>query len=489
LTDNRNTVSTLLQNSALSLIAKFVYQFGNAFLFFLIARHYGSGEAGVYTLASKYYLLFLTFSLWGLDGLLIWRVATDRSLTWRCLFNFGLLRLCLSAITYVALLLVVVSATGYDLHTARVILLLALTIIPDGISRLIQSIFVAHGYFCYPAIASLIGSCLRCVLSGFIIWSNGSLETIALVQVVTAGIGLLMYIAFSRDTLHFQHNRRRWQELISWDFILQNLRLSIPFALAEIFFTIEWQIDAVILSFYLPQNQVGIYGAAQSLVLPISFAFYAYDVALYPLMARLYANERQYLWTLYQRLFLYTGLAVLPAAITFSTLTQAVVIWVYKEQFISAAIVAQWLIWSVVIQFFNEPNSRLVVIAGYPKMIAVMLGMSMTTNILLNCFLIPRFGILGSAWAHLFSTLLFAILNGIFVFYRIVRINPLPIVSKPALAAFVWGAALYFCRPFALEVRLALGGICYLVVIFLTRAMSVRDLHNLWQMITSSLRG
>jgi O-antigen/teichoic acid export membrane protein len=486
LTDNRNILGTLLQNSALSLVAKLVYQFGNAFLFFLIARRYGSGEAGVYTLASKYYLLSLTFSLWGLDGVLIWRVATDRSLTWRYFFNFSLLRLCLSIITYVA---VAVSATGYDLHTARVILWLALAIIPDGISRLIQSIFVTHGYFVYPAIVSLIGSCLRCVLSGFIIWSNGSLEAIAFVQVVTAWIGLLMYIAFSWDILHFQHNRKRWQELVSWDFMLQHLRLSISFALAEIFFTIEGQIDAVILSFYLPQNQVGIYGAAQSLILPISFAFYAYDVALYPLMARLYAHERPYLWTLYQRLFLYTGLIIFPVAITLSTLTQVVVIWVYKEQFISAAVVSQWLIWSVVLQFFNEPNSRLVVIAGYPKVITVILGMSMITNILLNCFLIPRFGILGSAWARLFSTLLFAILNSIFVFDRIVRINPLPIVGKPVLAALVWGAALYFCRPFALGVRLALGGICYLAVIFLTQPVSVRDLRALWRTITSSLRG
>ena len=476
----------MLQHSALSLVAKLVYQFGNAFLFFLIARHYGSEEAGVYTLASKYYILSLTFGLWGLDGLLIWRVATDRSLTWRYLFNFSLLRICLSVIAYVA---VAISATGYDLHTAQVILLLTLAIIPEGITRLIQSIFVAHGYFVYPAIASLIGSCLRCLLSGFIIWLNGNLETIALVQVVTAWLGFLIYTAFSRDTFHSQHNKRRWQELISWDFMLKHLRLSIPFALAEIFFTIEWQIDAVILAFYLPKNQVGIYGAAQSLVLPLSFAFYAYDAALYPLMARLYANERPYLWTLYQRLFLYTGLTIFPVAITLSTLTQVVVIWVYKEQFVSAAIVSQWLIWSIVIQFFNEPNSRLVVIAGYPKMITVMLGTSMVTNILLNCFLIPRFGILGSAWAHLCSTLLFAILSGIFVFYRIVRINPLPIVSKPALAAFVWGAALYFCRPFALGVRLALGGMCYLVVIFLTRVISARDLRILCQMITSSLRG
>lgn len=489
MTDNKNFVGTLLQNSALSLVAKLVYQFGNVFIFSLIARHYGSVEAGVYTLAYKYYLLSLTFSLWGLDGLLIWKVATKRSLVWRYLFNFSLLRLCLSVMAYVTLLLIAVRVAGYDLHTARVILLVALAIVPEGISRLVQSIFIAHSYFFYPAVASLIVSCLRCVLSGFTIWANGDLETIALVQVVTAWIGLLMYIAFSRDTLHFQHNKRRWQELISLGFMLQHLRLSTPFALAEMFFTIEWQIDAVILSFYLPQNQVGIYGAAQSLVLPLSFAFYAYDVALYPLMARLYVNERPYLWRLYQHLFIYTGLTIFPVAITLSTLTQVMVIWVYKEQFISAAIVSQWLIWSVVIQFFNEPNSRLVVIAGYPEMITVMLGISMTTNILLNCFLIPRFGVLGSALAHLFSTLLFAILNGVFVFYRIIRINPLPMISKPALAAFAWGGILYFCRPFALGVRLALGGICYLAVIFLTRAISVRDLHILGQVITPSSRG
>jgi len=486
----------LIQNSILAFAAKIVYQFGNAFLFFLIARFYGSEEAGIYTLAVRYHLIFLTLAIWGLDGLLIWRVAADHSVTLRYIVNYSLLRLLSGIVAYVLLALAVSNVRGYNAYTIRVIMLLALGLVPEGLGRLAQAVFMAHQRFMYPVIVAIIVGITRCGLGGLVVWSHGGLETLALVHVWSSLLGLGMYtvLLFLRRydltaawCSQSEVAGTRWRQLLDWNFMRRQIGLALPFMLMDVFLIVEGQIDIVVLSLCLSQSQVGIYGAAQTIVLPLSFALYAYHAALYPFVTRLYASNQPYLWALYQRLFSYTGLLLIPVAIILTVSAQTVVNLVYHTQFIAAATVVPWLVWSVVLQFLNEPNSRLIVAAGHQKTVTILLCFSMMTNVLLNCLLIPKFGILGSAWARLFSTLLFTLSNGITVFYRINRINLLPIVGKPILGAFVWGGILHLCWPVGMGIGLILGGMGYLLVLFLTGAISIRSLRHLRQTICALL--
>lgn len=472
-------VKVLLQNIALSFFAKIVYQLGNAVLFFLIARLQGPEESGIYTLAVKFSLLFLTIGGWGFDSLIIWQISADRSLTSRYFVNCGILRLLFCCIAYIGLAFVVNCVTVYDVHTIRVILLAGIGLIPEGINRLIQAFLVAHGQFLYPTAVSLVVGLIRCVLGGLAIYLlDGELEVVASIYAVSPLVGLGIYVLFLRRSELFLLSSEGKGIKFDRDVVLQQVKVATPFALTEIFYAIDGQIDAIILALYLSREQLGFYGAAQNIILPLSFAFYAYDMALYPWISRLYTSEQPRLWILYRRLFLYTALVLLPMLVLISGVSRSLIGWVYTNRFTPAAIVVPWLIWSIVIQFLNEPNSRLIVVAGHSKIVTAILGISMATNVLLNFLLVPRLGMLGSAVARLCSTLIFAGLSGIFVFYRVVPINPLPIISKPILATIAFGSVFYSLNSFSTGLGLLIGGICYLCVLFLTRVISIQNIHR-----------
>jgi O-antigen/teichoic acid export membrane protein len=479
---------SLLRNSALAFVAKVVSQLANAFLFVLVARQYGAEEAGVYALAIKYSVLSLALATGGLDGLLIRQVAADRSTTIQYLVNHGLLRLVGGTIAYLILALIVGSAMGYSVHTIRVILWLALGIIPEGMNRLAQAIFMAHERFIYPAVIALIVSGVRFSVGGFLIWARSGLEILVALQVCTSLLGLGMYAGLLRRWLsefavmpRLQHSvlDTSWRQQLDWGFLRRQLGLSLPFALMEIFLTVEWQIDVILLSLFLPEREVGFYGAAQTVVSFLSFALFAYHAAAYPLMTRLYVDDRPRLWQLYCRLFLYVGMAILPVATATVGLTPTVIAAVYGPRFGPAAIALQWLIWSMVVNFLDEPNSRLIIIAGHQKTVAAFLGLSMALNIVLNILLIPRYGIVASAWARLLSVICFSLANGVFVYNRISHINPLPILGKLFLATVAMGGTLYVCHSTGTWLGMVLGGTVYLLMLVLTRAVPAEDWRRL----------
>ncbi|MGB9590949.1 MAG: flippase [Candidatus Kryptoniota bacterium] len=469
-------VKTLLQNMALSFFAKAVYQLSNALLFLLIARLRGPEESGIYTLSVKYSLLFLTLGGWGFDSLIIWQASAHRSLTSRYFVNYSILRLLLCCAAYIGLAFVVNCVAAYNVHTTRVVLLVGIGLIPEGINRLVQAFLMAHGQFVYPTTVSLVVGLIRCVLGGLAIFIGGGLEVIASVYAASPLVGLGMYGVFlfqRHSELHISGSGKS-KIKFDWDFMLRQVKVATPFALAEIFYAIDGQIDAIILAMYLSQEHLGFYGAAQNIIMPLNFAFYAYDMALYPWISRLYTSEQSRLWALYRRLLFYTALILLPMLVLVSGLAQPLIGWVYTNRFAFAATVVPWLVLSIVIQIFNEPNSRLIVVAGYSKVVTAILWISMVTNVLLNFLLVPRLGILGSAGARLFSTLMFAGLSGIFVFYRITPINPLPIISKPIVATIAFGIVFYLLSPFAKGLGLLIGGICYMCTLILTRVISIQ---------------
>lgn len=466
---------TFLHNVFFAFLAKTFYQLSNALLFFLIARQWGPEESGIYTLAIKYNLLFLTIGGWGFDSLIIWQISTNHSSNLHRLANYVVLRLFFCSAAYAGLAIVVNYIIAYDVRIIRVILIIGIGLIPEGINRLIQASLVALKQFIYPAIVSLVVSLVRCVLGGLVIFFlNGELEAIAFIYAASPLVGLGIYTLFLRRfELSFLNLMR---VKLDQGFMVQQVKAVTSFALAEIFYTIDGQIDTIILALYLSQEQLGFYGAAQNIILPLNFIFYAYDMALYPRISRLYVSEKSHLLVLHRYLFFYTALILLPIMVLISGIARELIGWVYTSRFAPASIVVPWLVCSIVIQFFNEPNSRLIVVAGYSKIATAILGISMVTNVLLNFLLVPRLGILGSAGARLFSTLVFAGLSGIFVFYRIVPINPLPIISKPILAATAFGLVFYLLRSFSLGLGLLIGAICYICILFLTKVISIWDI-------------
>jgi O-antigen/teichoic acid export membrane protein len=90
----------------------------------------------------------------------------------------------------------------------------------------------------------------------------------------------------------------------------------------------------------------------------------------------------------------------------------------------------------------------------------------MSTNLILNTLLIPRYSYIGTALARLASTALFFFWLYTYTFRHLLRFNVLTILPRPATAAIVMGAAMGLVRSWPLLWVVAVGGTSYALTLW-----------------------
>lgn len=442
-----------------------------------VSRQLGVDEAGIYFLAVSFATLFGRIAYWGLDQLLTREVARAPGRANQFMVNFVVVRAVLAGLM-VAVLYAVVVWLGYAPHTSRIILLVGLTILPDSLINIYQSVFMAHEQMGYLAVSSLLNGIVR-VVAGVLALAGGfGLEGVALGLLLASvsTLALLMYLVRMRLF------RPAWS--IDWAFSRRQLSAGFPFLLIGMFFILDNQLDVVLLSRLQDEYQVGLYGAASTVISALILIPFAFQTAVFPVMSRLYATAPTVLERLYDQSLKYLILAGLPIAVGVTMLASEIVMLAFGSEFAPSARVLQILIWSLFLIFLNVPNSRLLVASDRQRTIAMFLLTSLTINVALNLLLIPRWGATGSALARVISTSVLFVMVARFIFRHVYRFNLLPLLPRPALAATAMLGGLVLLRGQSLWILVPAGALIYLAILAALRTFSRDDLA-LWQQVTA----
>ncbi len=411
----------VLQNSLLNLIASVSQRAGQALVFILIARFLSNQDAGAYSLANTYTSILLAFSFWGLDQILIREVAKREEVAGRYVTGFLLLRLVLSLLLWLALALVM-PLLPYSAQSKQLILVMALSIVPTSIANLYQSVWIAFedvraisAILLLFSIMRVLGGAVLLFLAQPIVWIG--------YLFIAASLGELV------ANIWITHRRRDGPPVSfgGWRpdarFWLENLRTATPLIVVSLVLIVEYQFDVVILSFFRPEAQVGVYSKASMLLTLLLFLTRSYQLAIFPVISRAYEKSQQSLRRVYGRslTFLLTGGVVIALLVT--ALADFIMTLVYGPGNDEAAVILRILVWAFVISAFNVPNSRLIIAADRQKAIAYFAIMSMTGNLLLSLWMAPRYGGLGIAMARVAAMPLYSIPAFLYVQRHICALN------------------------------------------------------------------
>jgi O-antigen/teichoic acid export membrane protein len=477
--------SKLLRNSGFALIGAITPQAVNFLLFLLAARQSGAAEAGAYALAVKYANLFLPISLLGLEELMTREVAKDHSTTLTYLTNFGLLRLLSGFIFYGLLWLVAGVLIPYPLDTTHLILLFGLIIIPNGLNQLGYALFVAHEQQGYSASVILLTNLIGFGFGWLALWRGMGLVALVLARLAMAWIGLAMNVLLVRRYLLTDAPQQALR-VVAPRWLWQQIQIVLPFTLMVLFYTVEWQIDAVILSVFRSQAELAYYYAAHSILTYYLLVLSAYRSAVLPVMARLYVIARDSLGRLHDRSFFYLSLLVLPLAAG-TALFAPQILAIFGTGFPLVTGVLRVLMVALVIVFLNEPNSRLMIVAERQRQAAFFLGLSMGVNVIANLALVPTWGALGAAAARVISVLAFSLPNAWYVFRHVRRHNPLRGLPRPLLATgLMCGAMMLLTRWMPWWLAAGLGGSLYAAVLLALGGLPVAEVQRLGRAILRS---
>lgn len=243
-------------------------------------------------------------------------------------------------------------------------------------------------------IANLISSILKImiiILGKGVIW----LVIVYALDLLWQGIGLIRaYNIFGLKIKNwiFKKNEARIMFKNSW-----------PLMLASAASFIYLKIDQVMIGAMLGNHDVGIYAAAVKLVEVWYFVPGIICGSLFPAIINAKkTNEQLYnkrLKHLYVLLFSISILMAIPITL----LAKPIIILLFGGSYITSVPILQIYIWSSVGLFVGWGMNQYLVSENFVKTIFALNLFAMIVNILLNLVLIPKFGIIGSAWATMIS--------------------------------------------------------------------------------------
>jgi len=200
-----------------------------------------------------------------------------------------------------------------------------------------------------------------------------------------------------------------WQ--VSCKRVLSLLKDSWPLLVSGTLVLINMSIDKVMLGQLANDQEVGFYSAANVFVGFWYFIPMVIIGSIAPKLIKMHTLDLYKYDDLSKKIYLFLGGGSFIVALIFSFASDALVLFLYGDQFKSAGSVLAISIWSIVFIFQVSFRGRLLVIENEQIYVTILILMGTLTNIFLNFLLIPICGAIGSAIAFTaswgFSALIF----------------------------------------------------------------------------------
>jgi O-antigen/teichoic acid export membrane protein len=374
-------------------------------------------------------------------------------------------RIAFGVFSYALLIAFALTFAPHDFTTRLLIVLSGLVFLVNSVD--VQWVFTARSRMWMVALRGAVG---QLIYGGLILAfirrpSDAWIVPVAGVLSLVAGMFLIWLPA-----------RREYR--IPWPVISPGVwRSFLPVCLimgfASMMSMIYDQIDTVMLRYMRSEKELGLYVASYSMMaISMSFAFILGQV-FFPLLSQTTGqdreNEQRYLGWLWQASI---GLA-LPIATGGFILAEPLTRFVLGSQYTGAAALFRWLTLTIVAgSLASYFGARLIPIGREKKYLTAVVA-GAVANVVLNLFLIPRYGAIAAAFTTAISQAVVAFMNYYFV-RDLPRPSLLGALGLSVTASGIMAAALLGVRSvFALHVLVlvALGALIYAAVYWVGRTL------------------
>jgi O-antigen/teichoic acid export membrane protein len=468
----------LIRNSSLLLTTNLAARFSSAMLFLLVARFRQPDIAGIYTLAMSYVLLLESGTQLGLDQLLIRDITRERSKT-QIIFQQSL---SLRFGTLVGVLSVVFLGMWwlhpYSVDVRLTIMVMLLVTLPDVFIDMCQALFTANNRLAWPTLISFGAGVFKIALGAVVIASGGTLLHLALVMLLTSLIQMLLYsyLALRQGVqLKLSFSIRQSRSLLAQ---------AVPFGIIQLLLTIEAYLGSVILSASVPDAVLGYYGAANTVLSALILIPNAVQLSVFSRMTELFTLSRPRLDDFYLRIYRYLFILGGGLMIGMLALSDFIIVALFRNPFSSATILLQILLISLFINFINIPNVRIMVLLGKQHLMAEMLLVSVSLNVLLTLLLIPRLSVLAIPVSRVVSMTCFWGMNQLYVHRYIVEGRLRGLFLRLAVALLIGLSLMLLTYQLTFWLQLFISLTAYFAIILVLGGLPREERRFLWGVLS-----
>jgi len=409
------TGKRILVNSAYLIFGSTISK-GLMFIVFIIAaRYFGPDKYGAYSTAFSYVFLMGLLSKLGFDMTVIRTGARNLVGAGDIQNKIFPFRLFLSLFSWV-LTILLLFILDFDYETTKIILIISpLIIIGGATSSGINDHFITYfnviekmNYIVYSFIIRTISFTFLVFLA---IYSELlTIEVLAVLIVLSSLIGLFTLRKFIKN---FYKHRFSWKLDIL--FIKPLIRPILLFGIVTFLFEMSLRINIIMLNKIGSNIEAGLFSSAWQIVNIGTIFIASFSMAIFPNSARNIFKKK-----FRRKAFLGFGLGTLALSIICILtpfFSEFIIQTLFGSEYIVASQVLNLIIWFLPFRFLSLWGHQILESADFLMIRIVVFIIPTILNIVLNFFLIPKYGAIGAGYASLVSNfvlLILALLSGIF---------------------------------------------------------------------------
>ncbi len=444
----------LARNTGVLVGAELLIKVFNLGFYALLSREMFSRGLGEWTYGLGLVTLYATLFNGGLGTLYTREAATSPERAGALLGRFVPLRLLLVAVALLGLAPLVWLQRG--MGSPAFLYVLGVAPLASLIGESFRSVFRARQQLHFDAMLNLAE---RGISSGLALWAV--LATHSLVWVASAWSAGSVVVALIAAVWIW---RERIIGPLVWDFreMAGLMRRALPLFLLAVLGQLYFRQDVVILRALTSPETVGYYGAAYRLFEMFVFLPGSLTLAYLPAASLVRVTAPETFRGLVQQTLTLCFALSLPLSLFLAVRTPEVLRLLFGGGFDAAIPAARVVVWALTLYFSNSVLGHTLIAAQLQRIPAIAVACAVVANLSLNLVLIPRFGIVGAAWATVMSELLITAVQGVWVWRQLGGVNLRAMVGRPLLATAALGAVLLVGASWPLGAVALVGGGVYL---------------------------
>jgi O-antigen/teichoic acid export membrane protein len=385
----------LLNASALS-VAEGLGQLANFVFVISFARTFGATQMAYYSVAMASGAIAALFMTLGTPGLLVREFSRDRTRVAEWLGVLLPVQGLLALLAWLVATAVTVLLVG-DNRAIMVALAVCAYQILLRLAAVLNTPLVANERMVRTSVANVAYRVFTLVLGLVAIHYGAGAGLVAWTFVVGAVIYLA--VAWWQNFKLFGQPTFRWAPREASDLF----RLSAPFFGIAAFAAIYARGAVIMLSALATPHAVGLYAAADRLMVAVALAPMMLGSAVYPALTRVAARSRVEVRALCGRSVLLMVITTLPLAVVFTIFAHRLITVLFGPLYLEAAPALQILTWTLPIVGVQSLLGSQLVAVNQQHVLARARLSGLTLFVLLSPILIWKFGFRGAAWAVLVS--------------------------------------------------------------------------------------
>lgn len=231
---------------------------------------------------------------------------------------------------------------------------------------------------------------------GFIHWQYSFID-FAILYIIEIFSYYFILFLICKDKININ-----WKS-IDLHLVKKLLRIGFPLILSSIFVTLYYRIDQIMIKEILNEKHVGLYAAASR----ISEVWNAIPTIILTILLPKILNVREkqntdYVKTLLSIYILFIFISLINVFLI-NFFSNTLILSVYGEAYFDSIEVLKIHIWSSILVYISILNSAVLIIEGLTLFSVLIALLNVITNIFFNFILLPKMGIVGSAYSVIIS--------------------------------------------------------------------------------------